>query len=410
MIELYKEFLLLSQQNPMVASLIGIWAATMLTFLTKDIPKKIYVTAKRFMFLNLTFMDHGWFYDSVQYNNFNEFIAKRITDVSSFSYGASARNGNRHGSFVLTPYLGTHWFWFNKKLFWYSISHITSTGGEKQKQKMTLTCFSWNKKTLENMFDEFKHYHLDHKAKDGIYSHGADGWAKVTSSSDKSFDDIIIDSKLKNTITERIDFFLNNKDFYKKKNLPYKLSMMLHGKSGTGKTSIIKALCTYTNRPLYILEMSRVAPTKLSQLVASCTGGILVIEDVDRSGIVNTKQEPIEEDDSSNQSSVGRDHIGIIMNAFDGLIEPNDVIIIFTTNHIDKIDEAMLRPGRIDCTFEIGTLSCKTVKENLYRLYDNVSINENFEPIAGADLMKLYSENSTDFESFKYHLINDERR
>lgn len=408
MIELYKEFLLLSQQNPMVASLIGIWAATMLTFLTKDIPSKIYTTAKRFMFLKLSFMDHGWYYDSIQYNNFNEFIAKRLSDVSSFSFGASTTNGNIHGSFFLTPYLGTHWFWYKKKLFWYSIEHSSSTGGEKQKQQMTLFCFSWNKKTLTAMFNEFKHYHLDNKDDNGIYTHGDSSWDRVTDSSDKSFDDIIIDTGLKESIIERIDFFLNNKDFYKKKNLPYKLSMMFHGKSGTGKTSIIKALSTYTTRPIYMLDMSMIVPSKLSQLIASCAGGILVIEDVDRSGAINSNEEA--GTDIVSLMVSGADRIGSIMNAFDGLIEPNNVIIIFTTNHINKIDEAMLRPGRIDCTFEIGTLSCKTVKENLYRLYDNVSINENFEPIAGADLMKLYSENSTDFESFKYHLINDERR
>lgn len=58
-------------------------------------------------------------------------------------------------------------------------------------------------------------------------------------------------------LKERVRMFLNNKEWYVKKGVPYTLGMMLHGPPGTGKTSIIKAIAKDSKRHVFNVKFKR---------------------------------------------------------------------------------------------------------------------------------------------------------
>lgn len=58
-----------------------------------------------------------------------------------------------------------------------------------------------------------------------------------------------------------------------------------------------------------------------------------------------------------------------VLNMFDGVVEQHDAIIIFTTNHLDDIDPALLRPGRVDMMLELKRATVETIKEMLHYHY-----------------------------------------
>lgn len=73
--------------------------------------------------------------------------------------------------------------------------------------------------------------------------------------------------------------------------------------------------------------------------------------------------------------------VGSLLEVLDGIIEPEDRMCIFTTNHIEKIDKAFLRPGRIDVIMEFKKLR-KVDIQNLFKIWFN-------KPIPEKDLCKI---------------------
>ena len=76
-----------------------------------------------------------------------------------------------------------------------------------------------------------------------------DCWKETVFDTTRSFNNMFFEGKT--DVIKKIDFFLNNKDWYYKKGIPYTLGVGLHGPPGTGKTSFIKSLAIKTNRHLF---------------------------------------------------------------------------------------------------------------------------------------------------------------
>jgi len=89
------------------------------------------------------------------------------------------------------------------------------------------------------------------------------------------------------------------------------------------------------------------------------------------------------------------------LNAFDGIVSLDDRLIFMTTNVIDKIDAAMIRPGRVDHVIEIGLLKDSTIKQYIAMMFPGREApQEQFAPIAGCHLQQKYLEHSEDYDAF----------
>ena len=58
-----------------------------------------------------------------------------------------------------------------------------------------------------------------------------------------------------------------------------------------------------------------------------------------------------------------------VLNMFDGIVEQHDAIIVFTTNHLEDIDPAVIRPGRVDYILELKNATVETIKEMIQTKY-----------------------------------------
>jgi chaperone BCS1 len=111
---------------------------------------------------------------------------------------------------------------------------------------------------------------------------------------------------------------------------------------------------------------------------------IFVIEDIDCSNdvIYNRKQEYSDQNDQKNKPNlfdkISTLTLSDLLYCFDGLIELKDCIIIMTTNYIEKLDEALIRPGRINMKIELKSMKGEHVKEMLQYYYKGESIEKKY--------------------------------
>jgi len=235
----------------------------------------------------------------------------------------------------------------------------------------------------------------------------------------------------KKKIMKQIDFFINNKEWYEKRGKPYTLGICNYGLPGCGKTSFEKALCKYLNRHMIIVDFSRIKYMQEADDIffsETINGKLIpydkrlyVFPDIDRMTdlLYDTtfKKQNIEktitkfkhkfnvDKDSENEellkmviNQISDDNdfklpsvsnkqeanftplnLSKLLNIIDGVPERTGQVIMMSANNIEKIDKALLRPGRIDCSihfkkasFQISTQIIDTYfkvnKKELYNL------------------------------------------
>ncbi|KAF3967528.1 hypothetical protein CMV_008468 [Castanea mollissima] len=161
-----------------------------------------------------------------------------------------------------------------------------------------------------------------------------------------TFDTLAMDPKLKKELMDDLDRFLKRRVFYRRVGKAWKRGYLLYGPPGTGKSSLIAAMANYLKFDIYDLELSNLhSNTDLRGLIASTSNrSILVIEDIDCTIELQDRQYG-GYNQTDNQLTLSG-----LLNFIDGLWTScgDERIIVFTTNHKDRLDPALLRPGRMD--------------------------------------------------------------
>jgi AAA+ superfamily predicted ATPase len=258
-------------------------------------------------------------------------------------------------------------------------------------------------------------------------------WSKNMLTTFKTFDNIFF--KDKNVLIKKLNYFLNNENKYKKKGIPYNFGLLFYGDPGCGKTSCIKAISNYTKRHVVEINLKQIETcgdfinifrnNTMNDNYVPHNKKIIVLEDIDcmidivksRDSKENGNNNPNEKSDHSESNGMGKlldvlldkkddkfkkdDKLTLscILNTIDGILENYGRILIITTNYVDQLDKALIRPGRIDMKVNFTRATsemCYHIVENFFEqdLSKDIDfIDQKYTPAEILEICSLHQDN-----------------
>lgn len=309
----------------------------------------------------------------------------RTFRLTSQSFGKNkARNKNKP---TFTLGVGVHLIFYKKTPTLIYLESHSSEMTAYERENLYITMFTRKKQKVLDFIDEIAKYNEEEGTFEVYVSEGRI-WKFCKRLRNRDFKTILIKDKNFEIIKKALDNFVSKEEWYLENGLPYQLGMMLYGAPGSGKSSIIHAIASYLNYPLYYLSPENIADISnlMYELPEKC---LLVMEDIDSNEMLHDRvddKETITFDNGNNNNNNKKPQpvsLSTVLNSLDGLISNHGRILLATTNHIEKLDAAVTREGRFDIKIELNYADDEIFKQFVNNFYperlkdiENISIKE----------------------------------
>ncbi|KAL9642198.1 hypothetical protein ABK040_007200 [Willaertia magna] len=314
-------------------------------------------------------------------------MLSNIFGVFGSIFNDKSMNGDEEGdegnTLLFTPAQGQkHFLKYKGKLMWLSIKKDEMKESEKEsrkRQSLEITILSSDRNILMELVEEArKLYKTQKHDKTLIYVPTSDcfGWEELSRKPKRLPNSVILQGQLLDDILVDIKDFVNHSEFYYTRGIPYRRGILLYGPPGSGKSSTVQVVAGELGMDVYVLNVSsnELNDEKLTRLLHKAPPrSIVLIEDVDscQSAITTEFREERKENDQ---------HVSVsgLLNSIDGINAQEGRILFLTTNHIDKLNDALIRPGRVDKRFYIGHANREQIKKLFISFYRHVEQVDTF--------------------------------
>jgi len=266
----------------------------------------------------------------------------------------------------MTPAPGWHFFWWKKHpMVVRRLREKTNSdmGSKNLRESWQITLVG--KRELVNTFiKECKDYSHNRRNEFVHVKEAEHGfWESSIKRRKRPMDSVILPEGIKRTLVEDIDQYVASKSWYNKMSIPWRRGYLLSGPPGCGKSSIVTAIASQLDYTVCVLNLRNAREEDVHNLLANLSEeSILLLEDIDCA--------------FSNREAEGKVTFSGLLNALDGVSASEGRIVFMTTNHLENLDPALIRPGRIDLILELGQATLGQKEELVRRFFPD---NNDFE-------------------------------
>ncbi|KAI1431490.1 P-loop containing nucleoside triphosphate hydrolase protein [Xylaria sp. CBS 124048] len=249
-------------------------------------------------------------------------------------------------------------------------------GGAAIADTITITCLGWSTAPIMALLRSCRKMARAQKRTSVTIRSSREGhWAVSAVKPVRPMDTIHLDEDVKQNLIGDLQRYLDpqRRQFYGEHGIPYRRGYLLHGPPGCGKSSLSLALAGLFGMDLYIVNLStsntNYLPLLFAMLPARC---FVLLEDIDAVGMGREVQE-----DNEEPSKVSRYRqrkppspcsLSSLLNVLDGVASQEGRVVIMTSNFPELLDEALVRPGRIDVRVFMGHITQSGAEQMFMRM------------------------------------------
>lgn len=340
-----------SKGNQVVSGVVGLWGLGVFTYLMRELPGRIWVVlVKQFTVRVVINSNDEAFYNIIKWYE-SEGFSKKARTLRLSSDHHSVDGSTKH---ILSAGYGYHYFFFGHYPF--RLQRSKEDNGSKFLiiDNLELVTIGRSQTPLRKILNATDPQ-INSAQMTKIFKWDEGGWSFSHSQLVRSLNSIILEDEVRKKLLTHLAGFKSDKDWYHQHGIPYRTGICLYGPPGTGKTSLVRSICGLDERDLYILNLNTINDKGIEAAIDTIgKNSVLLIEDIDSFG-------PTLKRDSSKNKSTSSETSGLtlsgILNSIDGITASDGRILILTTNNLNALDNALLRPGRIDLLLELGPLN-----------------------------------------------------
>ncbi|KAI1751642.1 P-loop containing nucleoside triphosphate hydrolase protein [Xylaria castorea] len=318
------------------------------------------------------------------------------------------------------PAIGLHNFWWKGQYFRLhrkkeSVFEDGSGGIStfKDKEDLMISCLWRSPEPIKELLAHAKEqYYSDHQARTIVkrpnpqfMRRGRNNWQQVANRPVRDMKTVVLDHEQKLQVLADMNEYLHpaTPRWYANRGIPLRRGYLFHGPPGTGKTSLSFALAGVFGLDIHVISLLEPTLTEedLSGLFSSLPRRcVVLLEDIDTAGLRRPDDEPQaaeragrkdrehSREDESTQTTTNdikelakvlkkekddqKKGISLsgLLNAIDGVASHEGRVLIMTTNVPESLDDALIRPGRVDLQVQFTCSTKEQAKELFIRMYE----------------------------------------
>ncbi|KAI9830046.1 MAG: hypothetical protein M1819_005876 [Sarea resinae] len=311
---------------------------------------------------------------------------------------------------MFEPYFGQHYFWHQGRLFLLNreAKQVLMTGYNsrmRDDETLRLTCIGRSAEPIKRLLMEARDRYLNKQKSLTIIRRAAPKetrhqrsniWTRVAVRPSRPIETVVLDHEQKSRVLLDINEYLHpaTRRWYANRGIPYRRGYLFHGPPGTGKTSLSFAIAGIFGLDIFVISLLEPTLTEedlgmlFNNLPRRC---VVLLEDIDSAGLARkdksdddaaSNKAPAEwglvevakalrkENDEKDAKNKGISLSGLL-NAIDGVASHEGRVLVMTTNFPDKLDDALIRPGRVDMQVTFTLASKIQIRELFVRMYES---------------------------------------
>lgn len=285
---------------------------------------------------------------------------------------------------ILSPAPGYHYFFYRGRFV--ILERERKDGGKQEgaasflsiRESFLVKVFTRDRSVIQSLLEDARELvHPKGEKRISIMTARYGGWAGTVKRRPRPIESVILQKGMMEELIADMKLFRSREEWYIERGIPYRRGYLLSGPPGSGKSSAVVALASHFDMDIAIMNLNSSDRTddELRDSMADVpTNTLVLIEDID---CVFTERKAEKKRNKLTFSG--------LLNAIDGVAAGEGRILFLTTNHPEKLDPALVRPGRADIRKEIGPPDAGQICRLFERFFPSASPSQTLQFVEAID-------------------------